>query len=115
MSLLDAAMEEFTIINRTTVDDGYGGTKDAWSDGITIQAVAVLNTQTEMVIAQAQGTKAVYNLTTRKNINLQYHEVLRRERDKKIFRVTSDGDDNRTPDAARLNMRQVTCEEWELT
>ena len=54
-------------------------------------------------------------LLMNKNVNLQYHDVVRRQRDGKIFRITSDGDDNHTPAAATLNMRQVTAEEWELT
>ena len=47
-------------------------------------------------------------------MNLQYHDVFRRNRDLKIFRVTSDGDDKHTPASATLNMRQVTAEEWSL-
>ncbi len=48
-------------------------------------------------------------------MNLEYHEVFKRLRDGKFFRVTSDGDDKHTPASASLNMRQVTAEEWELT
>ena len=55
-----------------------------------------------------------YTITTGKAVNLQYHDVFRRVRDGKIFRVTSDGDDKHTPASAALNMRQVTAEEWEL-
>ena len=45
---------------------------------------------------------------------LEYHDVLRRVRDGKVFRVTSDGDDKYTPESATLNMRQVTAEEYIL-
>jgi hypothetical protein len=38
--------------------------------------------------------------------------VFRRESDGKIFRVTSDGDDKKTPPSAGLDMRQVTAEEF---
>ena len=41
--------------------------------------------------------------------------MFKRLSDGKIFRVTSDGDDKYTPSSANLNMRQVSCEEWELT
>jgi hypothetical protein len=40
--------------------------------------------------------------------------VFRRNRDGKIFRVTSDGDDKHTPISATLNMRVVTAEEFKL-
>lgn len=114
MSLLDEAMEDFTIIDKTTTPDGYGGTITVWKDGATIKATAVLNTTGEAVIAAAMGATSNYTITTRKNTNLQYHDVLRRERDKKIFRITSDGDDNATPASATLNMRNTTAEEWSL-
>jgi hypothetical protein len=37
-----------------------------------------------------------------------------RNSDGKIFRITSDGDDNHTPKSATLDMRQVSAEEWSL-
>ena len=114
MSLLDEAMESFTIIDKISVPDGYGGVIPTWKDGAGISAACVFNSSTEAQIAQAMGATGNYTITTRKNVNLQYHDVLRRERDKKIFRVTSDGDDNHTPASASLNMRNVTAEEWSL-
>ena len=64
-------------------------------------------------IAQAQKVSSLYTVTTARSKVLEYHEVFRRLRDGKIFRVTSDGDDKYTPRAAGLDMRQVTAEEYE--
>jgi hypothetical protein len=114
MSLLSDAMEACTLIDQITQADGYGGFVRDWQDGALIQCAIVLDTSTETRIAEAQGTQAIYTITTDKVINLQYHQVLRRERDGKVFRVTSDGDDNATPVSAMLNMRQVTAEEFDL-
>ena len=114
MSLLTDALEDFKVINKTKEPDGYGGTVDTWTDGVTIKAVAVLDSSVEMIVAMAQGVKASYTVTTPKSVNLKYHDVIKRVSDGKIFRVTSDGDDKHTPDVATLNMRQVTAEEWEL-
>lgn len=114
MSLLDNALESFTIINKTLVDDGYGGTVPRWTDGVTIKAAIVYNDSTQMKIAQAMGVTANYTLTVRKNVDLDYHMVLRRERDKKIFRIVSNSDDKKTPEEATLNMRQYSAEEFVL-
>ena len=65
-------------------------------------------------IGEKQGVTALYTVTTTKALNLQYHDVFRRVEDSKIFRVTSDGDDKKTPPSAGLDMRQVTAEEWKL-
>ena len=114
MSLLTEQMEDCTIIDRITISDGYGGYTSKWQDGAPIQCAIVFDSSMQARIAETQGVKALYTITTQKNINLQYHQVLRREHDGKIFRVTSDGDDKHTPASATLNMRQVTAEEWEL-
>ena len=115
MSLLTAAMTACTMIDKRTVSDGRGGTTTAWAEGAAFQAAIVRDTAVEVRVAEAQGTKAIYTVTTAKTVNLQYHDVFRREEDGKIFRVTSDGDDNKTPDSAGLNMRNVSAVEWALT
>lgn len=114
MSLLSQAMEPCTMLDRTTSDDGYGGVKTTWSDGASFIAAANLDNSMQARIAEQQGLKSVYTVTTPRAINLQYHDVFRRERDGKIFRVTSDGDDKLTPASTRLDMRQVSAEEWKI-
>lgn len=113
-SLIDKAYEDFTIINKTIVDDGYGGTTTRWSDGTTIKGAMVYDDSTQMKIAGAMGVTATYTLTVNKSVVLDYHTVLRRERDKQIFRLVSDSDDKKTPESAALNMRQYDAEEFIL-
>ena len=114
MSLLDEAFESYIILNKIQSDDGYGGTTISWAEGAKIQGAMVFNNSLEAKKAGAMGVTSVYTLTTRRNIILEYHDVLRRIRDGKIFRVTSDGDDLYTPASAGIDMRQVSCEEWKL-
>lgn len=114
MSLLEEAMEKCIMLDKSTTSDGYGGMITQWSDGAEFMAAIVLDTSMEARIGEHQGVTNVYTVTTKKNMNLQYHEVFRRERDRKTFRVTSDGDDKITPASANLNMRQVSAEEWEI-
>lgn len=114
MSLLSSAMEDCTMLDRLTINDGYGGYMSRWSEGATISAAIVLDSSIEALTAQAMGVTGVYTITTKRNINLQYHDVLKRKSDNKIFRVTSDGDDKKTPPSAGLDMRQVSAEEWSL-
>lgn len=114
MSLLDDAFETFEILDKTTMEDGYGGIITSYVAGAKFQAVAVFNNSTEARIAAVQGAVDRYRITTRKTVILQYHDVIRRISDGKIFRVTTDGDDVKTPPSAALNMRQVDAQEWEL-
>ena len=114
MSLLDSAYEDFTIINKAVVDDGYGGTTVVWSDGAKISGAIVFDSSTQMKVAQAMGVTSSYTFTVQKSQELDYHTVIRRESDKKIFRITSNSDDKKTPPSAGLNMRQYSAEEWKL-
>ena len=114
MSLLDSAYEPFTIINKTVVDDGYGGVDTVYVDGATIQGAIVYDNSAQMKVARAMGVTASYTLTVKKNVQLDYHTILRRESDGKIFRLTSNSDDKKTPEEATLNMRQYDAEEFTI-
>lgn len=113
-SLLEEAMEICTILDKTTTPDGYGGVITNWVDGAEFSAAIVFDNSIEARIGEHQGVTNLYTITTKKNVNLQYHDVFKRSSDGKIFRVKSDGDDNKTPVSAGLNMRQVSAEEWEI-
>lgn len=115
MSLLDDAMETFIIMDKTTSPDGYGGIDVTYTEGASFQGAIVFNNSIEAKKAEAQGVSSVYTMTTKRATILQYHDVVKRARDNKIFRVTSDGDDLFTPQSATLDMRNVSCEEWALS
>ena len=111
MSLLSDAMEACVILNKQTSLDEYGGYVKTWTDGAEFQAAIVFDTSIEARAAEVQGVTSRYTVTTSRALTLEYHDVFRRVRDGKLFRVTSDGDDKYTPRAATLDMRQVTAEE----
>lgn len=102
------------MIDKTTVSDGRGGYDTVYVDGATFKAAVRLDDSIQAKIAEQQGVTGIYSVTTQKSINLQYHDIFRRSSDGKVFRVTSDGDDKKTPPSATLNMRQVSAEEYTL-
>lgn len=116
MSLLSEAMEDCRFLNKQSTPDGYGGRIETWTESdATFKAAIVFDTSMEARTADKMGVTSLYTVTTAKNLALEYHEVFKRLKDGKIFRVTSDGDDKYTPASAGLNMRQVTAEEWSPT
>lgn len=115
MSLLTDSFEPFVMMDKTTVPDGYGGFRPSWAEGAEFNAAATFDSSVEARIGAVQGVTSLYTITTTSAVNLQYHDICKRLRDEKIFRVTSDGDDKKTPSMAGLDMRQVTAEEWRLT
>lgn len=114
MNLLEEQMDNCIMVDKTSIPDGYGGTKPKWVDGAPFKAAVTLDTSMESRLAEQQGVTNIYTVITQKSVNLQYHDVFRRVSDGKIFRVKSDGDDKKTPNSAGLNMRVVTAEEWEI-
>ena len=114
MSLLSEAFTDFVIVNKSIVDDGYGGTNTVWTEGATIQGAMVQDSDLESKIAEVMTSKNLYTFTVSKSIELDYHTVLKRVSDNKIFRLTSNSDDKKTPPSATLDMRQYSAEEFEL-
>lgn len=112
MSLLEETMDKCMFLDKSRVPDGYGGVKTTWTEGAEFEAAITFDTSMQSRMAGAQGVSSRYTVTTKKNLTLEYHDVFKRERDGKIFRVTSDGDDKYTPASAGLNMRQVSAEEF---
>lgn len=114
MSLLDVMTTKCQMLDKTTVDNGMGGYTKQWVNGVTFEAAISLDDSIQAQTAMAAGVTGVYTVTTKRAINLQFHDVFRRLADGKIFRVTTDGDDKKTPPTAGLDMRSVRAEEWVL-
>lgn len=115
MSLIDDFMDKCIMLNKVTTADGYGGYITTWTDGAEFDAAITFDTSMQARTADKAGVTSLYTVTTNKALTLEYHDVFRRVRDGKVFRVTSDGDDKFTPASATLDMRQVTAEEWSVT
>ena len=114
MSLIDEFKSTFCFLEKTRVSDGEGGFVTTWEEGAKFTASATIDTSIEARIGEKQGVTSIYTITTPKSVVLEYHDVLKRLYDGKLFRVTSDGDDKYTPQSSMLDMRQVTAEEWSL-
>lgn len=112
MSLLSSAMEDVVLLEKKRVTDGEGGFTTEWTEGVQFKAAVTFDSSLQAKVAEKQGVTSLYTITTPKNAMLQYHDVLRRLRDGKVLRVTSDGDDVITPPSASFQFAQVTAEEW---
>lgn len=111
MSLLDEFMEGYVLQDKKREPDGYGGVTETWSDSVTFEGAMVQDTSIEARSAAASGLTSTYTLTTKRNMVLQYGDHIRRISDGKLFRVTSDGREKKSPLSANIDARQVTCEE----
>lgn len=109
------AMEPCVLMERKRVADGAGGFIVQWTEGPEFEAAITFDSSMQARIGESQGVTSLYTVTVPKTAALDYHEVFKRLKDGKIFRVTSDGDDIVTPQRASFQFAQFTAEEWGLT
>lgn len=115
MTLIEESMEECALMQKVRSPDGEGGFVTKWTETVPFRASITFDTSMQARVADKEGVSSLYTVTVAKNANLEYHDVFKRLRDGKIFRVTSDGDDKQTPARAMFGQYlQVTAEEWEL-
>lgn len=112
MSLLIDAMTDCVFLVKERTPDGEGGFNVEWKQGAEFKAAIAFNSSLEAKVAEKQGVKSLYKVTTIKGVNIDYHEVFKRLSDGKIFRATSDWDDMQTPVMASFQFEQVDAEEY---
>ena len=110
MSLLNDAMTDVALLDKVRTSDGEGGFIENWIESVIFKAAITFDTSMESRIAEKQGVSSRYTVTTGKNAKLEYHDVIKRLSDGKVFRITSDGDDKQTPKSATFQFLQVTAE-----
>ena len=115
MSLLNEFSEACVLMEKRRVPDGRGALVTEWTEGAEFQAAITYDTSVQAKVAEAQGVKDLIKVMTQKGITLEYHDVFRRVSDGQTFRVTSKGENNKTPASASLDIRQVSAEEYQLT
>lgn len=115
MSLIDCMSVPCVFMIPTKTPDNSGGYITTWAEGEHLSAAIVCDTSTEVRKAEAAGTVNVYTVTVPRDVHLPFHSVIKRLTDGKIFRITSDNAEKKTPVCTALDMAQSTAEEWRLT
>ena len=94
------------------VSDGQGGFHLNLSDDLEFMAAIVKDGTPEEIVAEKEITRASYTVTVKEDIVLKYHDIIKRKRDNKIFRIVSDHIDTQPPDVASFKFSQVNAEEY---
>ena len=112
--MVEDSMTECVVMQKNKVADGEGGFYITWTEGAHFMAAITFDSSMQARTAEKLGVTSLYTVTTAKNASLDYHDVIKRLSDGKVFRITSDGDDKHTPPIASFQYLQVTAEEWTL-
>ena len=110
-NLLFDQFEPCVFMVKSKVDDGYGGTITAWSEGAEFGAYCRLDSPVRQIVGDKLVEASSYTIITDENTKLDFRDVIKRVRDGKLFRATSDGDDYELPSASTVKLNKVTAEE----
>lgn len=114
MALFEEFYEPCVLMEKRRITDGEGGWLTKWDEGIEFLAAVVMDSTLQARVADSEGMKSIYTVTTPQNIKFVFHDVFKRLSDGKTFRVTSDPTDKETPSVASFKFEQVTAEAWEI-
>lgn len=114
MSLLTDAMTKCILLDKISVNDGYGSPVFKYQDGAEVMIAFDEDNSMQARTAAVEGVTALYTITTSRAVHLPFHQVFRRVADSQTFRVTSDGTDTKTPMSTGLDMRNYSAERWEI-
>lgn len=103
-----------TLQEKTRVPDGEGGWATTWVDGMKFQAAITHASSIEARVAESEGMASTFTVWTEKGTTLDFHDVFVRDNDGQVFRVTSQGGDEQSPDTASFSLQHVSAERWKL-
>ena len=95
---------------RTSTPDGQGGQTTSWKPSKPFEAAVVRDSSTVSTVAEKAEPSAEFTVTTQ--TPLSFHDVIRRESDGLVVRVTSEAIE--TPGRASFAFVQYKAERWEV-
>lgn len=107
---LESFFEDFQFMDYRSQPDGLGGFVHEHVPGAMFRAGIYANRSNEAQIAGRTGSKTIYTITTRLNVELEQNDVVLRIRDGRRYRITGNAIDNTTPDVAHDQYREVDAE-----
>jgi hypothetical protein len=91
--------------------DGLGGTETVWTEGGELDAYCRMDAPVREIVGDKVVEKSTYTIITKEGTMLDFRDVIKRIRDGKLFRATSDGDDYKLPSMSTIKLNKVTAEE----
>ena len=110
MALSDFLDDQLAIMDKVSRPDGFGGFVWVWQEGVHFLGKAVHKSGNELYIAQQQGMKETYSITTQANIPLERGDYVKRLRDGATLKVTTAPEDGTPPTISDVKFLYVLAE-----
>lgn len=107
--------EPLIFVERKLASDGMGGFIEDYVEGIEFLGSIILDQSIEARIGEQQGLKAIFTVTTDKNIPLKFSDVVKRKSNNEYFKMASNGSDMQTPAISSLDIQQLSAERFTIS
>lgn len=102
--------DDLIIMERKTSSDGLGGFYEDLVAGAPFKGAITTDMSTEGRVAEQQGVKAIYTITTGDNVPIKYGDIVKKG--DSYFRVASDPNDMVAP--RDMGYKQAKAERYTL-
>ena len=103
MALTDFYSDVYYLDKKST-PDGLGGFDVVYTEGVSFKGVVTTENSIQVRLAEQQGVKSTYTLTTNKGIELSYGDLIKNNN--KIYKVVSNKNEVQTPSFSQLDVQQ---------
>lgn len=110
-NLLFDQFEPCVFMVKSKQSDGLGGYETVWTEGAEFDAYCRMDAPVQEIVGDKLVEKSTYTIITKEGTILDFHDVIKRKSDGKLFRATSDGDDYKLPSISTIKLNKVTAEE----
>ena len=108
--MIEKWFEPFTLLDMRASPDGLGGSQGSFTPVMTFSGVITLQAGSEVSAAGQHFPAEASVLLHESDVTLVPNDVVRRERDSSVYRVTSRTDSMRSPAFSGLRFAQVGVE-----
>lgn len=105
--------EELVRIEKVVISTPFGE-EITYKEGETISGAIGTLSKKEMLIAEANENKSIYVITTSKDVLIEYGAIIKRSKNGRALRITSDWRDAEPPKISSFNWVQVNAEEFDI-
>lgn len=113
--LLNATYEDFIKIDKKSVSDGEGGFYTTYVDGALFSAALTVDNVTLNNIGEVLREKVTYTVLTKRKLDLEQDDLIKRVSDNQVFRVFFENKSNETPSISALDLRETKAEKWSIS
>lgn len=108
--MLEDYFEPFLFMTKVKVPDDFDVLRDEYVDGASFRAGITTNNSNEAQIARQSGLKTIYTIVHPITMELSQNDRVKRVKDGRVYRITSNSADMTTPSVAQVKFSQVTAE-----